>query len=144
MSHLYFLGRSTPFYTKHIWTRFVTTRSGNSWFVVKERFTIFREQQDNNPLTTESDNNMQAVADVRLKIDVALSSVCIAPTHYDLIGIDLLIALDTLVLRQGDVLVKNELVLGNLTSSTDMHVPIVNGCSPPIRLEQFLVVRWIS
>ena len=46
---------------------------------------------------------MQAVADVRLKIDVALSSVCIAPTHYDLIGIDLLIALDTLVLRQGDV-----------------------------------------
>ena len=87
---------------------------------------------------------MQAVADVYLKIDVASSSVCIAPTHYDLIGIDLLIAFDTLVFRQGDVLVKNELVLGNLISSTDMHVPIVYGCSHPNRLKQFLVVKLIS
>ena len=46
----------------------------------------------------------QAVDDVKLKITVEQSSVCIAPTHYDVLaGIDLLIALDALVC---DVLVK--------------------------------------
>ena len=44
-----------------------------------------------------------------------------------MIGLDLLKAVDGVVLtRQGDILVKGELVVGNLNSSADVHVTRVN------------------
>ena len=79
------------------------------------------------------------------KIAVEQSSVCIAPTHYDVLaGIDLPIVLDALVC---DVLVKkNEIVVGNLKSSTYTHVLRVNRCSPQNSREQFefLMVKLIN
>ena len=75
---------------------------------------------------------MEAVSDVEVIIALGQSAinwkVCIAPIHDEvLIGLDLLNALDAVVLtRQGDILVKGELVVGNLNSSVDVHVTRVS------------------
>lgn len=83
-------------------------------------------------LNAEGGNKMSAVTDVGVRVDLGRSSidwkVCIAPIRDEvLIGIDLLMALDAVVLtRQGDLLVRGELVIGNVDSPNKMHVARVS------------------
>ena len=75
---------------------------------------------------------MEAVSDVKVRIALGQSAinwkVCIAPIHVEvLIGLDLLKALNAVVFtRQGDILIKGELVVGNLNSSEVVHVTRVS------------------
>ncbi|XP_062621175.1 uncharacterized protein LOC134282792 [Saccostrea cucullata] len=80
-------------------------------------------------LNAETGNKMMAVNNVSVRINLGKSTtnwkVCIAPIRDDvLIGMDLLMAVDAVVLaRQGDLLVKGELVLGN----TNTVKPVLRG-----------------